>query len=94
MADNMTRAEFTEYMTAFEQRFDQRIDRLEQKMAIEFEEVKRHIRLSLEGLDALRETTGKGFEAMQANHESQILLVHDVIRHVRRRVEAVEERRD
>jgi hypothetical protein len=81
MADEMlTRSEFLEYMKAFENR-----------ITIQFEDTQRLIRLSLEGLDALRETTERGFaEIRRENHDNKTLL-EAALKHVRRRVERVEE---
>jgi hypothetical protein len=86
-------------------RFDQRMDGLEQRMGgleqrmggvehrmnIQFEETRSLIRLSLEGLDALRETTERGFaEIRSENHDNRTLL-EAAVKHVRRRVERVED---
>lgn len=45
---------------------DQRFDGLEGRMNMQFDETRGLIRLSLEGLDALRETTERGFAESDA----------------------------
>jgi hypothetical protein len=87
MADEMMkRSEFLEYMQAFEERFTNRMD-------VQFEETRGLIRLSLEGLEALRETTERGFaDVRRENHENRTLL-EEVVKHVRKRVERVEDAR-
>lgn len=72
---------------------DTRFDTLEQSMKVQFEEVRRDLRFSLEALTALRETTDRGFEQVRADHAGQTTLLEDALRHVRRRVETVENRR-
>lgn len=85
-AEMLTRSEFLEYMKAFEERFNSR-------MTVQFEETRALIRLSLEGLDALRETTERGFaEIRRENHDNKTLL-EAALKHVRRRVERIEETR-
>jgi chromosome segregation ATPase len=72
---------------------DSRLDRLEHSMTVQFEETRGLIRLSLEGLDALRETTERGFaEVRRANGDHKTLL-EAALKHVRRRVENVERTR-
>ena len=61
----MTRAEFVEYMEAFENR-----------IKVRFEETNSLIRLSVEAVDALRKTTVRGFADMRGEHQQQIDLIH------------------
>jgi hypothetical protein len=68
----MTRAEFVEYMEAFENR-----------IKVEFEETNGLIRLSFEAVGALRETTERGFGDMREDHKQQIELLHSAVKHVR-----------
>ena len=83
MADEMlSRSEFLEYMKAFENR-----------ITIQFEDTQRLIRLSLEGLDALRETTERGFAEIRRENYDNKTLLEAALKHVRRRVERVEEKR-
>ena len=101
MADKMTRAEFAEYMKAFEERLEERLDgrfasfeeRINHSMKVQFEETRGLIRFSLEAVDALRETTERGFAEMRADHEEQTTLLKDAVKHVRQRVERLERRR-
>jgi chromosome segregation ATPase len=79
-----------------DQRFtsiDNRFDSLEQHMKVQFDETRGLIRLSLEAVDALRESTEQGFREVRAEHAEQTSLLKDAIRHVRGRVERVERRR-
>ncbi len=93
MANNVTRVEFAEYMTSFEARIDKRFDSLERYMNVQFEETRSLIKLSLEGLEGLRETTERGFaEVCRENQENKTLL-EAALRHVGHRVENVERRR-
>ena len=97
MADTMTRAEFIEYMKAFEKRLDGRFESLEGSMKIQFEDVRKDIRLSFEAVVALRETTERGFAGMRVDHKQQIGLLETAIKHVRGRVdrrERTKRRRD
>jgi hypothetical protein len=83
MADEMIeRSEFLEYMKAFEERFD-RID-------VQFEETRGLIRLSLEGLAGLRDTTERGFGDVRRENNENRTLLEEAVKHVRRRVERVE----
>lgn len=72
---------------------DGRFNSLEQYMKVQFEETRGLIRLSLEAVDALRESTEQGFRDVGAEHAEQTSLLKDAIRHVRGRVERVERRR-
>jgi hypothetical protein len=101
MADEfLTKTEFVRYMEAFERRLNQRMDGIDQRMAgfdqriggmdVQFEETRALIRLSFEAVDALRETTERGFAEMRADHKDQISLLHAAIKHIRRRVEPLE----
>ncbi|HYU79467.1 MAG TPA: hypothetical protein VEK56_10815 [Vicinamibacterales bacterium] len=67
-------------ITAAEQRLDQRL-------TIGFEEATRLTKLSLEGLEVLRERTDRGFTEMKSRHDAQNSLLQDAIRHVRKRVD-------
>jgi hypothetical protein len=96
----MTRSEFSEYMQAFEERMAMRLDErlnervgaLEQRMNVQFEDTRSLLRLSLEGLGALRESTARGFSVVRReNHENRTLL-EEAVKHVRR-VERVEDSR-
>lgn len=92
----MTRQEFAEYMSAFEMRLDARFgqidmrfgqidvrfDNLEQSMKIQFEELRRDIRFSLEAVVGLREVTERELGSVRAEHRDQTSLIHDVLRHV------------
>jgi hypothetical protein len=91
MADEMIkRSEFLEYMQAFEERSDSRFGRLGQSMKVQFEETRSLIRLSLEGLDALRETTTRGFNDWRTENQENQTLLEAALTHVRRRVEHTE----
>ena len=83
MADEMMRTEFAKYMKAFEERLNQRMD-------VQFDETRGLIRLSLEAVEALRESTEQGFRAVRAELGEHTSLLEDAIRHVRGRVERVE----
>ena len=96
MADEMTRQEFAEYMTAFEQRLDARFaqvdarfDDLKQRITIQFEDVRGDIRFSLEAVTGLREMTERRFDEMRADHEGQIGLLKTAVHHLSRRVDAM-----
>ena len=117
MGSEMTRQEFAEYMSAFEQRLDARFgqidthfeqidahfgqidarfgqiderfgqidaqfDNLAQSMKIQFEDVRREIRFSLEAVVGLREVTERELGSVRAEHRDQTSLIHDVLRHV------------
>ena len=72
---------------------NERFDSLEQTMKVQFEETRGLIRLSLEAVGGLRETTERGFSDVRAEVGEQTSLLKDVARHVRVRVERVERRR-
>jgi hypothetical protein len=83
MADEMIeRSEFLEYMQAFEER-----------ITIQFEDTRSLIRLSLKGLDALRETTERGFNDLRNENQENKTLLEAALRHVRRRGEDIESAR-
>ena len=89
MGSEMTRQEFAEYMSAFEERLDARFgqidtqfDNLAQSMKIQFEDVRREIRFSLEAVVGLREVTERELGSVRAEHRDQTSLIHDVLRHV------------
>ena len=63
---------------------------LEHRMNIQFEETRGLIRLSLEGLDALRETTERGFADVRRENQDNKTLLEAALKHVRRRVETIE----
>jgi hypothetical protein len=75
------KSEFLEYMAAFEQR-----------MKVQFEDTRSLIRLSLEGLDALRESTDRGFADLRRENDQTHALLEAALKHVRQRVEAIEDR--
>jgi hypothetical protein len=64
---------------------------LEHRMKIQFEETRGLIRLSLEGLDALRETTERGFADVRRENQDNKTLLEAALKHVRRRVESIED---
>lgn len=86
MADDVTRTEFTGYMKAFEERLTQRMD-------VQFDETRSLIRLSLEAVDSLRETTARGFNEVRQQLDEQSDLLKTAVKHVRRRVETLERNR-
>ena len=92
MAGEMTRAEFLEYMKGFEERINQQFDSIKGSTKLQFEETRGLIRLSLEAVDALRESTEQGFREVRAELDEQTSLLKDAIRHVRGRIERVESR--
>ena len=63
---------------------------LKQSMTVQFEDVRRDIRFSLEAVTSLREMTERGFDDMRREHGDQTSLLKGVVRHVRRRVETLE----
>ncbi|MGH9386036.1 MAG: hypothetical protein ACRD2N_17295 [Vicinamibacterales bacterium] len=67
-----------------------RLDDLSMKMSVGFEESHRLVKLSLEGLGALKETTDARFDTMSAEHSKQFDLLTKFGVHVRRRVERLE----
>ncbi|MEO5741744.1 MAG: hypothetical protein ABIS29_14235 [Vicinamibacterales bacterium] len=69
---------------------DQQFDDLTQRMTVQFEDVRREIRFSLEAVTGLREATDRGFDDMRRDHASQTSLLEAAIRHVRHRVDIVE----
>jgi hypothetical protein len=95
MADEMIeRSEFLEYMQVFEKRLDERFnttdrrfETLAQSMKVQFEETRGRIRFSFEAVDALRETTDRGFADMRQEHTQQTELLHIAVGHVRRRAD-------
>ena len=95
MADKMIeRSEFFEYMQAFEERFNGRMQAFEQRINsrvdVHFDETQRLVRLSFEAIDALRETTDRGFADLRRdNHENKTLL-EAALTHVRTRVDRLE----
>lgn len=93
MSDVMTRAEFLDYMKEFEERINQRFDATNGSIRFQFEETRALIRLSLEAVQGLRETTERGFSEVRAEFGEQVSLLKDVARHLRGRVERVERRR-
>lgn len=96
MGDVITRTEFLEYMEAFEarlnNRFDEEFGAIRGSMKIQFEETHALIRLSLEGLEALRETTERGFVDVRARLDDNTDLLKSAVQHVRGRVERLERR--
>ena len=64
---------------------------LEHRMNIQFEETRGLIRLSLEGLDALRETTERGFADVRHENQDNKTLLEAALKNVRRRAEKVED---
>lgn len=93
IADDVTRTEFSDYMKAFEERLKQREERLMQRMDVQFDETRSLIRLSLEAVDSLRETTASGFNEVRQQLDEQSDLLKTAVRHVRRRVETLERNR-
>jgi hypothetical protein len=80
MADeSLTRDEFVRYMEGFENR-----------MMMRFEELHGTVRLSFEAIEALRETTDRGFAEMRRDHKEQTDLLQAAIKHIRVRVETLE----
>ena len=71
---------------------DDRIDSLAHTMTVQFEDVRRDIRFSLEAVQGLRDVTERGFSEQRSEHGEQISLLQDVLRHVRGRVEQLEPR--
>lgn len=71
-------------------RLETKFDGLETKMAVGFEESHRLMKLSLEGLGGLEETTVQRFDDMKDHHAKQFDLLQKFGVHVRRRVEQVE----
>lgn len=69
---------------------DVRFDMLEGSMKIQFEHVRRDIRLSLEAVVGVREVTERGFSDLRVEHVNQTALIHDVLHHVRGRIDDVE----
>jgi hypothetical protein len=67
-----------------------RMEAFENRVMIRFEEVERIGRLSFEAVEALRETTDRGFADVRTDHQEQVTLLHTAVKHVRRRVERVE----
>jgi hypothetical protein len=92
MPDEMTRAEFAEYMSAFEKRLETRFGGLEQKMRMGFEETRGDIRLAFEGLVAVQESMDRKLENVQADLVNQTSLIHAVLRNLRGRVDNLEQR--
>jgi hypothetical protein len=118
MDDEMTRLEFSEYMTAFERRLDgrfvrldrrldaldgrldvvdgrfddvdKRLGELKQSMAVQFEETRREIKLSLEVVEALGERMDRRFVEMQREHANKTAPLEDAVRHVARQAKPVE----
>ncbi len=66
------------------------VGELKTKVAVGFDETHRLIRLSLEGLAGLEETTVERFDKMEAEHGEQFSLLETFGKHVRRRVEKLE----
>lgn len=93
MADEMKRSEFVDYMKAFEGRMNARFERLRLDLNVQFEDVRREIRFSLEAVEALRETAEQGFADMRTQHHQQTTLLQAAIEHVRGRVERLERRK-
>ncbi len=77
-------------MSAFEKRLEQRFESVEDRMRLQFEDTRGLIRLSFEAVEALRESTDRGFAEMREQHAEQTALLHTAIKHVRRRVEILE----
>ena len=71
---------------------DERIDSLTHIMMVQFEDVRRDIRFSLEAVQGLRDVTERGFSEQRTEYGEQIALLQDVLRHVRGRVERLEPR--
>lgn len=71
---------------------DESIDSLAHSMKVQFEEVRRDIRFSLEAVQGLGEVTDRRFGEQRTEHGTQIALLQDVLRHVRGRVERLEPR--
>jgi len=65
---------------------------LKTKVSVGFEETHRLLKLSLEGLAGLEETTVDRFDAMSAEHGKQFELLKTFGVHVRKRVEKLEAR--
>lgn len=72
------------------EQIDTRLEDLKQSMSVQFEDVRRDIRFSLEAVQGVREVTDRGFEDRQTQHREQISLLRDVLHHVRGRVERLE----
>ena len=72
---------------------DRKVDALADDVGtlrIQVEDSNRIAKLGLEGLEALRETTEKGFSEVRRDHVEQTDLLKSVLVHVRKRVERVE----
>ena len=74
-------ARFGQIDTQFGQ-IDTQFDNLAQSMKIQFEDVRREIRFSLEAVVGLREVTERELGSVRAEHRDQTSLIHDVLRHV------------
>ena len=61
---------------------DTQFDNLARSMKIQFEDVRREIRFSLEAVVGLREVTQRELGVVRAEHRDQTSLIHDVLRHV------------
>ena len=81
MGEDMTRAEFTQYLKDVEDR-----------IKVQFEETRSLVRLSLERLETDRETTERGFaDVRRENHQLRRLL-ESRLTHVSHRVERIDRR--
>lgn len=65
---------------------------LKTRVSVGFEETHRLLKLSLEGLAGLEETSGENFDQMSAEHNQQFELLETFGVHVRKRVQKLENR--
>lgn len=83
-------------LDAMDQRFDamdQRFDSMDRKFSVQFEAVRADIRLVAEGVSANNERLDRVAAEAREHHDAQYRLLAQVDRHLRVRVEHLEDRR-